>query len=64
MGGEEYRRKARECLSIARQIADEKTRAEVLEMASMWRRLAARAERRTSASQQEQQTQPRNKLPN
>jgi hypothetical protein len=52
-----YRRLARECIEMANTIATEQTRAALVEMAQVWRRLAESHDVR-SAMQQQQQIQP------
>jgi len=54
---EEYRRKAQECLELARKISLERERAIVLEIAQSWLRLAEQQET-LQQPQQQQQVQP------
>ena len=54
---EEYRRKAQECLQLARKISLERERAIVLEIAQSWLRLAEQQET-LQQPQQQQQVQP------
>ena len=69
---EEYRRKAQECLELARKISLERDRAVVLHMAQSWLRLAEQQEAQEenpsppaveqqpqAAAQQQQQVQPK-----
>ena len=60
---EEYRRKAQECLELARKISLERERAIVLEIAQSWLRLAEQQETLqpplTEQPQQQQQVQPK-----
>ena len=68
---EEYRRKAQECLELARKISLERERAIVLEIAQSWLRLAEQQETQEEippppavgqpqpAAQQQQQVQPK-----
>jgi hypothetical protein len=64
---EEYRRRAEECLDLARRISLERDRAVILDMAQSWLRLAEQQERQeeiiqppvTEQPQQQQQTQPK-----
>ena len=51
---EEYRRKAQECLELARKISLERERAIVLEIAQSWLRLAEQQETLQQPQQQEQ----------
>ena len=59
MEAEEYRRRARRCLIVARQIADYRKRAMYIDMAATWMLFAHRAERRKPIIQQQQQMQPK-----
>ena len=54
---EEYRRKAQECLELARKISLERERAIILDMAQSWLRLAEQQET-LQQPQQQQQVQP------
>jgi hypothetical protein len=67
---DEYRRRAQECLDLAREISLERDRAVVLDMAQSWLRLAEEqeaaviqpppvAEQPQPAAQQQQQVQPK-----
>jgi hypothetical protein len=63
---EEYRRKAQECLELARKISLERERAIVLEIAQSWLRLAEQQEtlqppltEQPQQPQHQQQVQPR-----
>jgi hypothetical protein len=63
---EEYRRKAQECLELARKISLERERAIVLEIAQSWLRLAEQQEtlqppltEQPQQPQQQQQVQPK-----
>jgi hypothetical protein len=68
---EEYRRRAQECLDLARKISLEKERAIILDMAQSWLRLAEQQEAQEenpsppaveqpqAAAQQQQQVQPK-----
>jgi hypothetical protein len=60
---EEYRRRAQECLDVAREISLERDRAIVLDIAQTWLRLAAQQETLqppvTEQPQQQQQIQPK-----
>ena len=57
---EEYRRRAQECLDLARKISLEKDRAVVLDIAQSWLRLAEQQETQPqSADQQQQQVLPK-----
>ena len=56
--GARHRRRARDCLEIARTVASEEARATLVEMAQIWMRLAGTEEGRQVA-QQQQQTQPK-----
>ena len=67
---DEYRRRAQECLDLAREISLERDRAVVLDMAQSWLRLAEEqeaaviqpppvAEQPQPAVQQQQQVQPK-----
>jgi hypothetical protein len=57
---EEYRRRAQECLDLARKISLEKDRAVVLDIVQSWLRLAEQQETQPqSADQQQQQVQPK-----
>ena len=67
---DEYRRRAQECLDLAREISLERDRAVVLDMAQSWLRLAEEqeaaviqpppvAEQPQPAAEQQQQTQPK-----
>jgi hypothetical protein len=69
---EEYRRRAQECLDLARKISLEKERAIILAMAQSWLRLAEQQEAQEenpsppaveqqpqAAAQQQQQVQPK-----
>jgi hypothetical protein len=53
-----YRRRARDCLEMARTVASEEARATLVEIAQIWMRLAGTEEGRQVA-QQQQQTQPK-----
>ena len=53
-----YRRLARECIEMANTIATEQTRAALVEMAQVWRRLAESHDV-WPAMQQQQQIQPK-----
>ena len=69
---EEYRRRAQECLDLARQISLERDRAVLLDMAQSWQRLAEQQETQEeitpppiveqpqpATQQQQQQVQPK-----
>jgi hypothetical protein len=67
---DEYRRRAQECLDLAREISLERDRAVVLDMAQSWLQLAEEqeaaviqppplAEQPQPAAQQQQQVQPK-----
>ena len=68
---EEYRRRAQECLDLARKISLERERAIILDMAQSWLRLAEQQEAQEenpsppaveqpqAAAQQQQQVQPK-----
>jgi len=64
---EEYRRRAQECLDLARQISLERDRAVILDIAQSWLRLAEQQERQekiiqppvTKQPRQQQQTKPK-----
>ena len=67
---DEYRRRAQECLDLAREISLERDRAVVLDMAQSWLRLTEEqeaaviqpppvAEQPQPAAQQQQQVQPK-----
>ena len=60
---EEYRRKAQECLDLARKISLERERAVIVDIAQPWLRLAEQQETLhpplTEQPQQQQQTQPK-----
>jgi hypothetical protein len=68
---EEYRRRAQECLDLARKISLERDRAVILDMAQSWLRLAEQqgtqeaiapppaVEQPQAAAQQQQQVQPK-----
>ena len=66
---EQYRRRAQECLDLARKISLERGRAVILHMAQSWLRLAEQQETQEEimpppadqpqAAQQQQQTQPK-----
>jgi hypothetical protein len=70
---EEYRRRAQECLDLARKISLERDRAVVLDIAQSWLRLAEQQETEEEitpprtveqpqpAAQQQQQVQPKDK---
>ena len=49
-----YRRLARECIEMANTIATEQTRAALVEMAQVWRRLAESHDVRPAMQQQRQ----------
>jgi hypothetical protein len=64
---EEYRRRAQECLDLARKISLERDRAVILDIAQSWLRLAEQQERQEKIIQppvmeqprQQQQTEPK-----
>ena len=56
--GARYRRRARDCLEMARTVASEEARATLVEMAQIWMRLAGTEEGRQVA-QQQQLAQPK-----
>jgi hypothetical protein len=56
--GARHRRRARDCLEIARTVASEGARATLVEMAQIWMRLAG-TEQGRQVAQQQQQTQPK-----
>jgi hypothetical protein len=53
---DEYRQRARQCLTLARRVKSEQERAYLLEMATVWSRLAGE---RRPVVQQQQQIQPK-----
>jgi hypothetical protein len=56
MGAEEYRRNARRCLELAREMVHSTHRAKMIDLAASWTRLAEEAEKNREAD-------PTNKLP-
>jgi hypothetical protein len=64
---EEYRRRAQECLDLARKISLERDRAVILDIAQSWLRLAEQQERQekiiqppvTEQPREQQQTEPK-----
>ena len=58
MNAEEYRRRARRCLVLARQTASVKERARTVDTAMMWMELAEWAEGRWPAGKEQQQVRP------
>jgi hypothetical protein len=59
VNSEQYRRTARRCLILARQMTDLQRRAAMLDAATLWVGLAQRAENNNQVTQQQQQTQPK-----
>lgn len=58
MDADEYRRRARRCLIVARQTANPEERARTIDTATMWMELAEWAEGKWPQGKQEQQVQP------
>ena len=58
MDAEEYRRRARRCLLVARQTVCPRERARTVDTAIMWMELAEWAEGRWPAGREQQQVQP------
>ena len=56
---EEYRRRAQECLDLARKISLERDRAVILDIAQSWLRLAEQQERQEKIIQPPVTEQPR-----
>jgi Holliday junction resolvase-like predicted endonuclease len=54
----EYRRRARQCLELARLAVNAEVKAKIVDAAAIWMRFAERAER-TPVFQQQQQIQPK-----
>jgi hypothetical protein len=54
----EYRRRARQCLELARLAVNAEVRAKIVDVAAIWMRFAERAERSPPVFQQQQQRQP------
>jgi hypothetical protein len=54
---DEYRRRAHQCLTLARRVKSARERSYLLEMARVWSRLAEEPPR--AAVQQQQQIQPK-----
>jgi hypothetical protein len=61
MEAEEYRRRAKRCLMLARLELDPTLRAGYIDMAGRWKLFAERAERQAPITQQQQQIQPKKK---
>jgi hypothetical protein len=61
MEAEEYRRRARRCLAVARRVSDPQRRAEIVDLASKWMLFAQRVEWQKPRVQQQQQKQPKQK---
>jgi hypothetical protein len=49
MVGDEYKRRAVECLKLAEQVADQSSKAKLTDMAAAWLRLAEQAEKNSRA---------------
>jgi hypothetical protein len=58
MDAQEYRRRAKRCLMLARQTANLKERARTVETAMMWLELAEWAEGKWPQGKQQQQVEP------
>jgi hypothetical protein len=58
MNADEYRRRARRCLVVARQTANPEERARTVDTATMWMELAEWAEGKWPQGKQQQQVQP------
>jgi hypothetical protein len=58
MNADEYRRRARRCLVVARQTANPEERARTVDTATMWMELAEWAEGKWPEGKPQQQVQP------
>jgi hypothetical protein len=58
MTAEDYRRKARDFLALARQFTDPHDRAKLVSIAALWNERAENADQRERIVQQQQQAQP------
>src|SRR5437879_3289090 len=61
MDAEEYRRRAKRCLTLARMELSPTLRAGYIDMAARWKLFAQRAERPTPVAQQQTQNQAKKK---